>query len=165
MQREVQRVVDVVVEVGAGADHEVNRAALHQRDDRAADARRSHRAGDGQADRDVLLRIEHAIGVESRRLVEPAGVIRLERAIHQVGDGHLRLDAVAAGCARRSGNPPPVESKIRLRQLLAPQTVAAIPHVAGAARSLRFLTVKPSSHNCLYAGNSTVYHRDMNRFR
>ena len=46
MQREVQRVVQVVVQVGAGADDEVDQAALHQLDDAAAEAGRGHRAGD-----------------------------------------------------------------------------------------------------------------------
>ena len=78
MERIVERVVNVVVEVGAGADHEVYRATLHQGDDAAADASGRHRASDGQADGDILLRVEHALGVEARRLVDAPGVIRLK---------------------------------------------------------------------------------------
>ena len=46
MEREVQRVVQVVIEVRAGADHEVDEAAVHQLDDAAAEARGRERAGD-----------------------------------------------------------------------------------------------------------------------
>ncbi len=78
VERIVERVVNVVVEVRAGADHEVYRAALHKRDDAAADPSGRHRASDGQADGDVLLRVEHALGVEARGLVDAPGVIRLK---------------------------------------------------------------------------------------
>ena len=54
MQREVQRVVQVVIEVRAGADDEVDQPALHQLDDAAAKPGRRQRAGDGQTDGRVV---------------------------------------------------------------------------------------------------------------
>src|SRR5690348_17884977 len=42
VERIVERVMDVVIEVCARADHEVNRAALHQGDDAAADRSEEH---------------------------------------------------------------------------------------------------------------------------
>ena len=56
VQREVQRVVQIVIEVGAGADDEVDEAAIHQLDHAAAEPGRRQRAGDGQADGRVVRR-------------------------------------------------------------------------------------------------------------
>src|SRR5579859_2003245 len=42
MQRVVEGVMDVVVEVGARADHEINRATLHQCENAAADTSGCH---------------------------------------------------------------------------------------------------------------------------
>src|SRR5579859_699193 len=94
MQGEVERVVDVVVEVGACADHEVDRATLHQREDRATDARRSHRSGDRQADRHVLLRVEHAARVQVSSLAQTPRVVGLKAGVYQVGGADSWLDAV-----------------------------------------------------------------------
>src|SRR5258706_4316650 len=84
MQRVIERMVDVVVEVGAGADNEVYRAALHQRDDATTDAGWGHCAGNRQADRHVLLGIEHAAGEEPGSLADTPGVVGLKRLVDQV---------------------------------------------------------------------------------
>ena len=81
VQREVQRVVQVVIEVRAGADDEVDQPAVHQLDDAAAEAGRRQRAGDGQADRRVVVRGEHLVGEDVAGLRQPAGVERLEAVV------------------------------------------------------------------------------------
>src|SRR5204862_5899180 len=53
MELEIEGVVEVVIEIRAGADHEVDEAALHQLDDAAAETGGRERAGDGQADRGI----------------------------------------------------------------------------------------------------------------
>ena len=86
VQREVQRVVEVVIEVRAGADEEVDEAAVHHLDDAAAEPGRRQRAGDGQADRRVVLGRQHLVGEDVARLGQPAGVERLEPVVDQVAD-------------------------------------------------------------------------------
>ena len=86
VQREVQRVVQVVIEVRAGADDEVDQAALHHLDDAAAEAGRRQRAGDRQADRRVVLGRQHLVGEDLARLRQPAGVERLEPVVDQLAD-------------------------------------------------------------------------------
>src|SRR5262245_20134859 len=50
MQGEIQRVVQVVVQIRARADDEINQTAIHHLDHAAADASGRHGAGDGQSD-------------------------------------------------------------------------------------------------------------------
>ena len=96
MQREVQRVMEVVIEIRAGADHEVDQAALHQLDDAAAEAGGRERARDGQADGGVVGRGQHLVGVDVAGLGQPAGVERLEAALDQRPDlGAPRRPVVA----------------------------------------------------------------------
>ena len=83
VQREVQRVVQVVIEVRAGRDDEVDEAAIHHLDDAAAEAGRRHRAGDRQPDRRVVLRREHLVGEDLARLRQAAGVERLKPVVDQ----------------------------------------------------------------------------------
>ena len=86
VQREVQRVVQVVIEVRAGGDDEVDQPALHHLDDAAAEAGRRQRAGDRQPDRRVVLRRQHLVGEDLARLAEPRGVERLESLVDQLPD-------------------------------------------------------------------------------
>ena len=100
MQGEVEGIVHVMIEVGPGAHDEVNRAALHQREDDAPHASGCHRASDGQADGDIFFGVEHHIGIKPRRLVEPARVIGLEGVVNEISGAHLltqplRSNAVA----------------------------------------------------------------------
>ena len=67
VQREVQRVVQIVVEVRPGRDDEVHEPAVHQLDDAAAQPRRRHRAGNRQPDRGFVLRREHSVGEDLAR--------------------------------------------------------------------------------------------------
>ena len=113
MEREVQRVVQVVVEVGAGADHEVDQAAVHQLDDAAAETGRGQRAGDRQADGGVVLRRQHLVGEDVAGLRQPAGVEGLEAAVDELADlgaaawpvvlDWLAFKVIFGGVARCSG--------------------------------------------------------------
>ena len=62
VQREIQRVVQVVIQVRAGADDEIDEAALHQLDDASAETGGGQGAGHGQADRRVVLGRQHLVG-------------------------------------------------------------------------------------------------------
>ena len=86
MEREVQRVVQVVIEVRAGADHEVDQAAVDQLDDAAAEAGGRQRAGDGEPDGGVAGRRQHLVGEDVAGLREPAGVERLEAVLDELPD-------------------------------------------------------------------------------
>ena len=100
MQREVQRVVQVVIEVGAGADDEVDQPALHQLDDAAAEAGRRHRAGDRQRDRRVVLGQQHLVREDAAGLAEPRGIERLKALVDEVPDvGAAARPVVADGFA------------------------------------------------------------------
>ena len=71
VQREVQRVVQVVIQVRAGRDDEVDQAAVHHLDDAAAEPGRRHRAGNRQPDRRVVLGREHLLGEDLAGLRQP----------------------------------------------------------------------------------------------
>ena len=86
MQREVQRVVQIVIEVGAGADDEVDQPALHQLHDAAAEPGRRHRAGDRQRNRRVVLGQQHLVGEDAAGFAEPCGVERLKSFVDEVPD-------------------------------------------------------------------------------
>ena len=86
VEREVQRVVEVVIEIGAGADDEVDEAAVHQLDDAAAEAGRRERAGDGQADGGVVLGRQHLVGEDVAGLRQASGVEGLEAAVDELAD-------------------------------------------------------------------------------
>ena len=83
VQGEVQRVVQVVVQIGAGADHEVDQAPLHQLDDAPPQPGRRQRPGHGQADGGVVGRIEHLVGVHVASLAKAAGIERLEPLVDE----------------------------------------------------------------------------------
>ena len=113
VEREVQRVVQVVIEIGAGADDEVDQPAVDQLDDAAAEAGRGQRAGDGQADGRVVLGRQHLVGEDVAGLGEAAGVERLEAVVDEVPDlgaaagpvvsDWLARQIVAGALARRTG--------------------------------------------------------------
>ena len=84
VQLEVQRVVEVVIEIRAGADHEVDQAPFHQFDDTAAESGGRERAGDGQADGGVARRGQHLVGVDVAGLGEASGVERLEAPLDEL---------------------------------------------------------------------------------
>ena len=86
VQREVQRVVQIVIEIGAGADDEVDEPALHQLDDAAAKSGRRQRAGDRQPDRRVVLGQQHLVGEDAAGLAEPGGVERLKALVDELPD-------------------------------------------------------------------------------
>ena len=84
-QREVQRVVQIVVQIRAGRDDEVDEPAVHHLDDAAAEPGRRHRAGHRQPDRRVVLGREHLLGEDLARLGEPPGVERLKPFVDRGG--------------------------------------------------------------------------------
>jgi hypothetical protein len=81
VQREVQRVVKVMIEVRASADHEIDQPAIHELDDASAKSRRRQRTGDGQADRGVVVRREHFVAENVAGLRQASRVECLEAAI------------------------------------------------------------------------------------
>ncbi len=94
MQREVHRVVEVVIEVGAGADHEVHQPAVDELDKAAAKPCRGESAGNRQPDGRIGRRIEHLAREDVARLRQPGGVEGLEAAVHEVADGGIALRPV-----------------------------------------------------------------------
>ena len=114
VQREIQGVMQIVVEVRAGADQKVDQPVLHHLVDAAAEARRRHRAGDRQSDHGVVLGIEHLLRKNLAGFGETAGVEGLKSAIDQltncgsarrpiVGD-RLSGQILARTATRRSGS-------------------------------------------------------------
>ena len=96
VQREIQRVVQVVIEVRAGGDDEVDEPAVHQLDDAAAEPGRRQRPGEGQPDRRVLVGRQHLLGVDLRGLREAAGVERLKSLVDEMADLRAALRPVVA---------------------------------------------------------------------
>ena len=86
-QREVQRVVQIVIEVRAGTDDEIDEAALHHRDDAAAQARRRHRPRDGQRNGGVVPCRQHLVAEDAACLAKARGVERLEAVVDQRAHG------------------------------------------------------------------------------
>ena len=86
VQREVQRVVQIVIQIGAGADDEINEAALHQLDNAAAQTGRRQRAGNREPDRRVVLGLQHLVGEDAARFTEPRGVECLEALVNEMPD-------------------------------------------------------------------------------
>ena len=98
VERQVEGVVGVVVEVRARRDDPVDEPGLDQRDQAAhPQAGRSQGARERQADGAVGL--EHLPGEDLADLAEPAGVVAEERLVDQVGRSH----AAASPPAGRSG--------------------------------------------------------------
>src|SRR5581483_5000503 len=97
VQREVQRVMEIVIQVRAGRDDEVDETAVHHLDYAAAEPRGRHRAGDGQPDRRVVGgRIEHLVCKDLTGLVQTPCVERLEPVVDQVANLGAALRPVVA---------------------------------------------------------------------
>ena len=83
--REAERLVDVVVEVGAGADDDIDQPVLDQVDDKRPHAGRHHRAGEAEEDRRLVA--QHRLP----DLRGDAEVARLEgrvaHALDEIGRG------------------------------------------------------------------------------
>ena len=102
VQREVQRVVQIVIEVRAGADDEIDEAAIHQLDDAAAETGRRHRARHREADRGVVLGQEHLVCENPARFAKARRVERLKPLLNQMPDiGAAARPVVANRFARQ----------------------------------------------------------------
>jgi hypothetical protein len=84
VQREVQRVVKVVVQIRPGRDEKVDQPALHHLDDAAAEPGGRQRTGHGQSDRRVLRGIQHLFREDRARLGKPRGVERLKAFVDEM---------------------------------------------------------------------------------
>ena len=93
-QREVQRIVQIVIQIGARADHEIDQPAFHQLDDAAAQAGGGQRAGDGQRDGRVVLLRQHLVAINAACLAEPRGIECLEALVDQGAHGGAALRTV-----------------------------------------------------------------------
>ena len=101
-QREVQGVVEVVIEIGAGADDEVDQPALHHRDDAAAEPGGRERPGNRQRDGGVVILLQHLVGEDAARFAQTRGVERLEPLVDQGPDGgRTRADGSSEWACRR----------------------------------------------------------------
>ena len=86
MEREVEGVMQVVVEVRAGADHEVDEPAVEELDDAAPEPGGRQGAGNREPDGRVVGRSQHLLGEDVARLGQPAGIEGLKPAVDQVPD-------------------------------------------------------------------------------
>src|SRR5213593_18931 len=84
MEREIQGVVQVMVEVCAGADEKVDQAALHQLDDAAAETGGRQGTGDREGNRRVMIGKQHLVREDAARFAKPRGIEGLEPFINQV---------------------------------------------------------------------------------
>src|SRR6185436_9537965 len=86
MQREIQRVVEIVIEVRARADQKVDQPAFHQFDNAAAQPGGSERTCNRQGDRRVVVRQQHLVGEDVARFTESRGIERLESFVDEIPD-------------------------------------------------------------------------------
>ena len=84
VERQVEREVGVVVEVGAGGDDPVHEPGLDQRD-QAAHAQPGGGQSPGERQADRAIGLEQLAGEDLADLAQPAGVVAQERVIDQVG--------------------------------------------------------------------------------
>ena len=96
MQREVQGVVQVVIEVRARADQEVHQPAFHQLDDAPAETGGGERTRDRESDGGVALGREHLVGVDAAGFGEPRRVERLESLVDERAHFGAAAGAVVA---------------------------------------------------------------------
>jgi hypothetical protein len=93
VHREPDAEMRVVVEIRTRGDDPVHEAVLEERDQaRPAQASRSERATQREADRDV--RLQHLLDQEPASLAEPRGVVSEERAVHELVDGDAGHDRI-----------------------------------------------------------------------
>ena len=91
---EIERVMQVVIQVRAGADDEVDEAAFHQLDDAAAEARGGHRAGDGQGDGRVVRLGQHLVAEDPAGFSEACRIEGLKAFVDQRPHRHAAFRAV-----------------------------------------------------------------------
>src|SRR5688572_25200589 len=107
MQREVQCVMQIVIEVRAGTDDEVHQAAIHHLHYASADAGGRHGARDRQTDSRVFVGREHFVRENAARFGQTRGVERLEPLIDKVPNflaalWTIKRDGLAGKCALES---------------------------------------------------------------
>ena len=86
VEREVQRVMQIVVQIGARADDEIDQASLYQLDGAAAETRRGS-ARRQPSDRSwCRARGQHFLSENLACLREPAGVERLKAAVDELAN-------------------------------------------------------------------------------
>ena len=114
MHGEPEAEVRVVIEVRACRDDPVNESRLDERNQAThAEAGRGERAGERHAHGHVGL--QHLAGEQLARLAQPAGVIRLERALDQLDH---RLRAIDAARVDLASAQEPVRARARVRRTL-----------------------------------------------
>src|SRR5262245_26210299 len=84
VQREVQRVMQIVIQIRARADDEVDETSLHQLNNAAAQTGGRQRACDGEPDRRVVLGQQHFVGEDSAGFTETRGIECLEALVDQL---------------------------------------------------------------------------------
>ena len=84
MQREIQRVVQIVVQVSSGTDHEINQPALHEFHHATAQSSWSQSTGDRQSDGRIVLGQQHLVGENPARFAQPGGIEGLKPLINQL---------------------------------------------------------------------------------
>ena len=89
-----QRVVHIVIEVGARADDKIDETILHQRNQASSQTRRCERACQRHTNGHVVLWREHFFDVETRRLVQTGRVIGLELRVNEFSYRHIGCDPV-----------------------------------------------------------------------
>ena len=101
-EREVQCVVQVVIEIGTGADQKIDQPALHQLDNTAAESCGRQSPGDGEPDHGVVLGPEHLVSVDAAGLRQAGRIERLEPIVQQPGDVGAAFRAIVGdGPARQ----------------------------------------------------------------
>src|SRR5262249_47942343 len=83
MQREVQRIVQVVIKIRARADDEVNQPTLHHLDDAAAETGGGQGSGNRQPHRRVVFGQKHLVGEDPTGFAKARRVERLKSLVNQ----------------------------------------------------------------------------------
>ena len=78
--------MQIVVQVGARRDDEVDKATFHHLDDTTAEPGRRQGAGDGQTNRGVVVFVEHLVRENLTRFRQTAGVEGLKSLLDQVAN-------------------------------------------------------------------------------
>ena len=144
VQGEVQRVVQVVVEVRAGADHEIDETAVHQLDDAAAQPGGGQCAGQREADGRVVGRIQHPVREDVACFRQPPGVERLEPFVDQRADAGVTPAGGSSGSACRGDDGRQGNRKFLASGAARPAMVARKP----SPLRLRFPPNQPSPGVC-----------------
>ena len=92
MQRHSERVVHIVVEVGASTDNKIDEALLHQCDQASTEAGGCKSAGHGEADGHILFRGQHLLSIQMSCLIQTGRVVGLKLLINEFCHRHIRRD-------------------------------------------------------------------------